>query len=299
MKLSCKELQNNKRVFIILLFSFSYYSFGQKIIIDNQNSFPIEISYLKNSDIVKNNEKKIVQSKFEISEINILKENINGEINIPLFLRTDETLSITVNQNNIKFGGNKDSIHSYLFNTLKNDLFINIGNYQKSYHKDDVNTFIRLSEIAKSNIISKIQKYNTTTSVIDDAYLKKIERYIIRQWLYSIFINLDSTNNGNTKNKILQYYFNNYIKKDITHYSCESYWDYEIIRKLAKHSKELRLSLAKYNIVEKSDEDDINQFMNKSCQKFYFQSRYNYLNHIKDPKAEFYRTILKEKFNND
>lgn len=296
MMLNYREIQRNGRILIILLFS--CFCSAQKIIVDNKSGFPIEIGYLQNSSIINSNEKKIFQEKFEITEVGVLKNNkTDSKINIPLFLSPKETLTISVNKNNIDFNGDKDSLHAYIYNKLRSDLFMNIGDYQKNYQKGNANVVIRLSEINKNNILNKIRKFNSFISENDDVYFKKIEKYITKQWLYSVFINIDNKNIGNTERQILQYYFNNYIKKDINTYSCNSYWDYDIIRRYSKHSKELGISLPKYDIVEPSEEDSVNMFLPKSCQEMFFKSQYNYLNHKKDPQAENYRKILKEKFN--
>ncbi|EJL68395.1 hypothetical protein [Chryseobacterium populi] len=285
------------RILIILLFS-SFYS-AQKITIENKNDFPIEVIFLKKQIEIGSYEKKTIQEKNEITNIDIIQnKNKDLKINIPLFLNPQESLIIENNQNNIYFKGDKDSLHHYIFKSLVSDLFIQMGNYQKNYQKNDVNGMLKTSEITLDNVLKKIAKLNTPPLEKEDYLYKKIEKYTINFWLFSVLTNVDNENLGNTEKEIMLYYFNKYIKKEVNDFSCSRYEQYDIMRRYAKHKKELNLFLPKYDIVEKSEDDSVNQFLSKSCQAFYFKGLYNYLNHRKDPKAEVYEKILKEKFHN-
>ncbi|MEY8761313.1 hypothetical protein [Chryseobacterium tongliaoense] len=296
------QLKNYKkkkigRILIILLFSCFYPA--QKLTIENKNDFPIEVIFFKNQIEIGSHESKTIQEKSEITNIDILQsKNKDLKINIPVFLHLKESLTIGNRQNNIYFKGDRDSLHNYIFKSLTYDLYIRMVDYQKKYQKNDVKGMIGMSEITLDNVLKKIIKLNKSSLEKEDNLYKKIEKSTISFWLFSIFTIIDTKDLGNTEKEIMLYYFNKYIKNEVNDFSCNRYEQYDIMRRYAEHGKELGIFLPKYDIIEKSEDDSVNQFLSKSCQAFYFKGLYNYLNYRKDPKAETYEKILKEKFNN-
>lgn len=279
-------------VLYTLLFS-CFYS-AQNLSIVNKSNFPIEIIYDSNKETLQSKIEKKINIGNNVSDITlIIKNGSETKKNIPIFLDIDESLEISIDENkSIYFKGGRADLHRYIFQNMKTDLYSNVNEYQKKYQQNNVKGLIGQSELHLNKILQKAQQLNNPAN---KTLSKNVNEYITNYWLFSIFMSINNMKLGIVEKELLLFYYNNYIKKDVNNFTCNSYEEYDVFRRYAKYSKELGIDLPKYEIIESSEEDSINQFLHKSCQAFYFKAKFNYLNHKKDPKAEKYKKIL-EKF---
>ncbi|GAA5092244.1 hypothetical protein GCM10023210_20880 [Chryseobacterium ginsengisoli] len=282
---------------IILLFS-CFYS-AQNITIDNKNNFPVEVTYSHKTIEIGVNQKKIINETNRIKTISISSKN-GGKLKrgISLFLNPKESLSINLKQDTVKFKGDKDGLHDYVnHHTFEGYLAYKITEYQKYNQNNDAKGFIRTSEMYLADVLKKIEKLNNSPLGREDFYYKEIEKLAKEQWLFTVFVSFNGNKLDNTGKELMLYYFEKYFKKDIETFSCNSWVDYDIIHKYSLNNKLLNLKLPKYEIVEHTDDDDINQYMSAKCQEYYFSSSYKFLVNKKDlVRAERYKKILIEKF---
>ncbi|MCS3530344.1 hypothetical protein [Chryseobacterium sp. JUb7] len=290
-----KNVKQNGRVLIVLLFSCFYP--GQNITVDNENDYPVIVKYSqKKAEIGAGQKKEIKENGLKsISVLNKKDEKLIKDI--PVFLNLRESLAISIDNNTIKFKGDKDLLHHYVYQEVGSYLRLKIGEYQKYDQKNDPQGFIRTSEMYLGDVLTKVEKLNNSPQARQDIHYKEIEKLVKEDWLFTVFSSFGSVKLGNTEKSLMLYYFEKYFKKDIDNYSCSSWVDYDIIRRYALHQKVLGLSLPKYEIVEHSDDDDVNQYLPSKCQEQYFRNSYKFLIGKKDPvRAEKYKKILTEKF---
>jgi len=117
------------------------------------------------------------------------------------------------------------------------------------------------------------------------------------RWFFTVFVSFNGSHLDNTGKELMLYYFEKYFKKDIATYSCDSWSEYDIIKRYSQNMKLLNLKLPRYEIVEHSEDDEVNQYMPAKCQEEYFRSSYSFWVHKKDLlRAEKDKKILAEKF---
>jgi len=280
---------------LLLLLLFSCMGRAQNITVVNNSHVPIHIDYANKKADIGINQKKTVSGKGEIRLIYGNDKKINR--NIQLFLNPPESLSVNVNDTFVKFTGDKSELHDYVNHGLEGDLKLKISEYQNYYQKNDAKGFIRTSEMYLGDVLKKVERLNNSPSGREDRHYKEIERMAKDQWFFTVFMSFGSSKIDNTEKELLLYYFDKYLKKDIAKFSCNSWSDYNILRRYSLHRKLLNLQLPKYEIVEHTDEDEINQYLPAKCQEFYFRGSYNFWIHKKDTvRAERDRKILTEKF---
>ena len=300
-----KKIQlNSKRILSILLLFLFIQGFSQRVSVENKHIFPLQIRYKNNIIKLKEGEKRILSDK-EIDFVNIEYDNGKKIIsrNIPILLDSSESLDIIILNNSdqtVEFKGDKVGLHDLIVNKQHYILYKNIGAYQDILSKNtNVRTFINLSELVLSEYLIKIKKLNDNTLEPENKIYKRIEKYVINDWVASVYLVLTGASKlDNQSKEIILYYYNKYVKKDIDSHHC--YYDdqYYIINELARYKNQLGIVLPTYEVKVKSSDDVINQYIPQSCQRFYFINKYNYYNHLNSSEREFYKNILKEKFNN-
>ncbi|WP_288460012.1 hypothetical protein [uncultured Chryseobacterium sp.] len=286
-----------RRVFyILLLFLFSNI-FGQRLTIVNKSEGVINILYEAKLIVLNKEESKIIKGDFKKITIKKGKDFVQS---IPFFLSLDEDLLLTFEENNfIKFKGSKDDLHNFIVNEQHSIFYGNLIKYQDSYYKNNIQEVKNLSELVLSNYLNKVKLLNASPLGVNDERYKKIKKYVVNDWLNSIFLFITGNKKLDSQAKeLLLYYFNNYIKDNIDVYSCEFDSDYNVLSSIARYRDQLKINLPEYNIRVESEEDNINRYLPVNCQKFYFLKKYNYFNHINSPEQDVYKNILKEKFNN-
>ncbi|MDQ0592110.1 hypothetical protein QFZ37_000479 [Chryseobacterium ginsenosidimutans] len=291
-----ESLKDGKQLLLFLLLS-CFYS-AQKITIDNKSDFPVEVEYSYKKFEIGIHQMKTINEKNGIKNISILYKNEkNLKRNIYVFLNPQESLNINLRKDTIKFKGDKEILHDYVYRGIEADLIFKIAEYQNYYQKNDAKGFIRTSEMSLSNVLSKILRLNNSPLGREDIHYKEIEELAKERWFFTVFVSFNGNQLNNTGKELMPYYFEKYFKKDITTYSCESWYHYDIIRKYSQNMKLLNLKLPKYEIVEHSDDDEVNQHLPTKCQEEYFRGSYNFWVHKKDlVRAEKYKKILTEKF---
>jgi hypothetical protein len=215
-----------------------------------------------------------------------------------LFLDPKESLTINLRKDTIKFKGEKEELHDYVNrNYFDGNLTLKISEYQKYNQDNNARGFIGVSEIYLGDVLKKVERLNNSPLGREDVFYKEIEKLVKDRWFFTVFISFNSSQLNNTGKELMLYYFDKYFKKDIATYSCDSWTDYDIIRKYSLNNKLLNLKLPKYEIVEHSDDDEINQYMSAKCQEYYFKESYDFWTRKKDlVRAEKYKKILEEKF---
>lgn len=283
---------------LLLLLLFSCMVKAQQITLVNNNPFPIQIEYAGKKADVGINQKKTISAKEELKHISLLYNNDKKtKRNIYLFLSPQEYLGIHLKQDSVKFTGDKSALHDYVNHRLGSDLTLKIFEYQNYYQKNDAKGFIRTSEMYLGDALKKAEKLNNSPSGREDIHYKEIERIAREQWFFTVFISFGSSKIDNTEKELMLYYFEKYFKNYIATFSCNSWTDYDILRRYSLHQKLLNLKLPKYEIVEHTDEDEINQYLPAKCQEYYFRGSYDFWVHKKDlVRAEKYKKILTEKF---
>lgn len=292
----------SKKIFSILLLLLFFRVFSQQIIVLNNNNFPLTIKYKTNSIKVDSKEKKTISST-DINYLTIKYDNGKNESQlIPIFLNPDESLNLAIgNDKLIAFKGDKDNLHNLIINQQHYILYREIGKYQNVYSKKNTHELINYSELVLINYLDKIKALHTSANPNkEDKAYERIEKYAINDWIASLYLILTGTKKLDLRTKeLILYYYNKYIKKDVDNYNCTYKIQYDIINDLAKYIQQINISLPKYPIIESTQDDLVNQYLPTSCQKYYFINNYNYLLRINSPKKEYYKTILKEKFNNE
>lgn len=270
---------------------------AQKIIIENKNTVPVQVQYLHKNSELGVRQKKIIDEKTRVKTLSV-SSAINGKNNtsMPLFLYPGETLSVILKKDSVVFKGDREALHDYVFRHLMTDLSMKIFDYQKYYGKNDPAGFIRISEAALEEVLNKVEHLDHSSEGRNSIYFKEIEAMAKERWFFTVFVCINSGTLDHTGKELMLYYYDKYFKKDIGHYTCNSGTDYDILRKYAVNRKLLKLQLPVYEIVEHTDDDEINRYLPAKCQEFYFRERYHFLTHRHDIRAEQYKKILAEKF---
>jgi hypothetical protein len=218
------------------------------------------------------------------------------ERNIPLFLNPQESLHISLIKDTIKFKGDKDALHDY-YNLGFGYLTLKIGEYQNYYQKGNVKGFINTSEMYLGEVLTKAERLNNSPLGREDIGYKEFERLMKQRWFFTVFVSFGGRKLGDVEKDLMLYYYEKYFKKYIEKYSCDTWVEYDILRRYSLHQKVLGLSLPKYEIVEHSDDDEVNQYLAAKCQQEYFRMSYDFWVGKKDlVRAEKYKKILTEKF---
>lgn len=286
-----------RRIFYILLLFLFNNIFGQRLTIVNKSEGVINVLYEANLIVLNKEDSKIIKGDFKKVTIKKGKDFVQS---IPFFLSSDEDLLLTFEENNfIKFKGSKDDLHNFIVNEQHSIFYGNLIKYQDSYYKNNIQEVKNLSELVLSNYLNKVKLLNASPLGVNDERYKKIKKYVVNDWLNSIFLFITGNKKLDSQAKeLLLYYFNNYIKDNIDVYSCEFDSDYNVLSSIARYRDQLKIDLPEYKIRVESEEDNINRYLPVNCQKFYFLKKYNYFNHINNPEQDVYKNILKEKFNN-
>lgn len=291
---------NDKRILSILLLFIFFHVFSQQVTIENQNNFVLKVNY-KNYTIELNEREKKTILAADINRLNI-EYTIGKDQLIPLFLNSNESLKITINNYDkpIEFKGDKDVLHNLIVNQQHYILYKNIVKCQDIYYKKkNTKELINFSEFVLADYLNKIKTFNSSPHGTEDKTYKRIEKYVINDWVASLFLFLTGAKKLDLQSKeLILYYYNKYIQKEVENYNCEYKFQYNIINELARYADQININLPKYSIIERTEDDATNQYLPKSCQQYYFENNYNYFNHINNPKKEYYKNILKEKFNN-
>lgn len=291
-----KYVRFKKSSKILLFVVFSYMCPAQNITINNKSNFPIEVKYAQKKVDIGDNQKKTINLKNEGNILSVFYKN-HKKRNIYLFLNSHESLNINIKQDSVIFTGDKSSLHDYINERLENDLTLKISEYQKYYQNNDAKGFIRTSEMYLADVLKKVAQLNNSPFGREDIHYKAIERKAKELWFFTVFISFGSSKINNTEKELMLYYFEKYFKKDISKFSCNSWSDYNILRRYSLFRKSLNIDLPKYEIIEHTDEDEINQYLPAKCQEYYFRSSFDFWVHKKDTvRAEKYSKILTEKF---
>ncbi len=296
-----KKLQPfSKRITsILLLFLFST-ALSQKISVENKSDFPIDIQY-NNRKIHLTPGKKNIISEKEINFLKIKLDNKNkSNLFIPVFLTNDESLELIIQSDNkpLEFKGDKDLLHNYIVNQQHSILYKNVVKYQEIYNKNKNQELINFSELILAEYLNKIKSLNNSPLGTKDEQYKRIEKYVVNDWLSSLYLILTGNKNLSIQSKeLVLYYYNKYLQKDIERYNCDYRPQYEIMSILAKYSSQLNIILPKYAITEHTEDDAVNQYLPKKCQAYYFKIQLKYYDAVNSQKKKYYEKVLKEKFN--
>jgi hypothetical protein len=265
---------------------------AQNISIENQSDYPIDFIHGLERQTILSKARETVKIG-NASEVILATKN-RRKILLPVFMNPGEILNININSKyQISFEGDKAALHEYLFEELTTELYSFIVEYQKKYQQNNAKGLIGQSQL---NLNKVLQKTRQLIIPQNDNISKSVTNYVINYWLFSVFVSINNLKLGNTEKELLIFYYNNYIKENVEHFSCNTYEQYDVFKRYARHAKELGIKLPKYDIIENSDEDSVNQYLNKSCQAYYFKSQFNYFKSRKDSRAENYKNILKKKF---
>lgn len=284
---------------VLLLFLFST-TFSQKIIVENKNGFPIEIRCKNHKIHLKSGEKKSIPPEKEINFLKVRFDNKNkSNLNIPLFLAANESVQLIIEGDNkpVEFRGDKDSLHSYIANQQHYILYRNVIKYQEIYNKNKNRELINFSELVLNDYLNKIKSLNSSPLGTKDERYIRIEKYVVNDWISSLYLILTGSKNLSFQSKeLILYYYNKYIQKDSEDYNCEYHQQYDIMSTLAKYSNQLNITLPKYAITEHTEDDAVNQYLPEKCQEYYFKIQLKYYDALNSPKKEYYEKVLKEKF---
>ncbi|MCJ8152971.1 hypothetical protein MKJ01_04230 [Chryseobacterium sp. SSA4.19] len=289
-------IQNGKLLTALI---FSCFYAAQNVTIDNKSGYHTVVTYDHKKMEIGNNQNRTVIDKNGIQNISILYGNDKkAERNISLFLNPQESLTIYLVKDAIAFKGEKEHLHDYVYRGFGYDLTPKITEYQKYYQSSDAKGFIRTYELYLADVLKKVERLNSSPYGIEDIHYKEVEKIARKRWFFTVFVSFNGGSQlNNTGKELLLYYFEKYFKKNIATYSCDSWDQYDIIYKYSQHIKLLNLKLPKYEIVEHTDDDEINQYLPEKCQEQHFRSSYNFLVYKKDlVRAEKYKKILTEKF---
>ncbi|PQA91574.1 hypothetical protein B0A69_17380 [Chryseobacterium shigense] len=283
-------------IFYILFFCFSVFS-AQKITIVNNTTESFTVQNGQKEVIIKDGDKKEfsnIASRISV----IATKNLNRSIII--FLEPTEKLTITIKPGNtIFYTGDQAEINEYLNEKLNVETFGKMKDYLSSISKKNVAELKNTSEIFLSGILKKLKLSAVVVSPEDKASTKKIKNHIKYNWLYTLLSTVSTQKDKTFTQQAIHYYYKKYIESDITQYSCSSIYQYNVIEIVAKNKELLPTDFPTYPIVSPTDSDNINQYLPKNCQKFYFQKKYDYLEHINDPGQDYYKKVLTEKFSEE
>ncbi|WP_139259655.1 hypothetical protein [Chryseobacterium sp. OV279] len=281
-------------IFYILFFCFSTLT-AQKFTISNSTSESLTVRNGKQEVMIKDGDKKEfsnIANRISVTG----SQNLNRSILI--FLEPTEKLIITLKQGNaIFYTGDQPDIHEYLNEKLNVETFGKMRDYLNATNKKNIGELKNTSEIFLSDVLKKVKLSSVLVSPEDKSSTKKLKNHIKYNWLYTVLTSMNSQKDRAFTQQGLSYYYKKYIESDIAQYSCNSVYQYNVIEILAKNKELLQVEFPNYPIVEHTDSDNINQYLPKSCQRFYFQKKYDYLEHINDPGQDYYKTVLTEKFN--
>lgn len=283
-----------KRIVFILLLYYSALS-SQKLTIINNQTESITIKNSKEEVIIKGGNKR------EFSNV-VNRVSINGTQDLDrlltLYLEPNEKLIITVQKDNkIAYTGDQANVNEYLNEKLNVDTFGKMKDYLKASEKKNLGSLKITSELFLADVLKKVNLSSIVSSSEDSDLTKKIKNHIKYNWLYTVFSAIISLKDKNFTSQVITYYYKKYIDSDITQYSCNGVFPYNVMVILVKNKDAVPAQFPIYAIVEPTDSDSINQYLPRSCQKFYFLEKYRYLNHINDPKKDYYEKVLNEKFN--
>lgn len=287
-------LYTNKRIFCILLFYFSTFT-AQKVSITNNTNEPLTVKSGEKDIVVSGGKKiEITDAKSGISFKNT--KNLNRYIN--LFLEPSQKLNLSIDSDYVFiYGGDQAPVHEYINEKLNIETFGKIKDYVNAIEKKKFSELKNSSEITLSNILKNINKVSIMPSKTESEAVENMKNYVKYNWLNTIFTAISSQKDKVFSRLALNYYYKQYVEEDIPVYKCNNYYHYKAIEIMAANKTLLQIQLPTYSIIEKTDDDKINQFLPKSCQKFYFSNKFNYLEHINSPQKEYYKKILDEKFN--
>ncbi|MDR4893681.1 MULTISPECIES: hypothetical protein [unclassified Chryseobacterium] len=281
-----------KRIFCILLFSYSVLS-SQKITIINNNTGSVTIKNNKTEVILKEGNKK------EFSGI-VNKISIKGtqdlDRSLTIYLEPTEKLILTIKNNTIVYQGDQAAINEYLNEKLNVDTYGKMKDYLQASEKKSLSPLKINSELFLTNILKKVNLKSIIISSEDTNSTKKIKTHIKYNWLYTIFSSVISLKDKNFSKEVINYYYQKYIESDITEFSCNGAFQYNVMEILIKNKDIVSAHFPMYTIVEHSDSDNINQYLPKTCQKYFFFNKYRYFEHINDPQKDYYEKVLNEKF---
>lgn len=283
-----------KRIVFILLLYYSALS-SQKLTIINNQAEAITIRISKEEVIIKGGNKK------EFSNVGN-RVSINGtqdlDRSLTTYLEPNEKLIITVQKDNtIAYTGDRANVNEYLNEKLNVDTFGKMKDYLKVSEKKNLVSLKITSELFLTEVLKKINLSSIDFSPEDTDLTKKIKNHIKYNWLYTLFSTVISLKDKNFTSQVITYYYKKYIDSDIKNYSCNGFFQYNVMVILVKNKDVVPAKFPIYSIVEPTDSDSINQYLSRTCQKFYFLDKYRYLNHINDPKKSYYEKVLNEKFN--
>lgn len=299
-----KTYRYSKRILSILLLFLFFKIFSQQISVENKHLYPLEIRYKNHVVKLDKGEKKVLTDK-EIDFLNIEFDNGRKIISrdIPILLNPNESLTINVSNSidqTLEFKGNKAALHDLVINQQHYILYKNVVNYEDILNKNtNTRQLISFSEFVLTDYLTKIKNLNASPTGTEDKIYKRVEEYAINDWVASMYLVLTGRKTLDLKNKeLILYYYNRYIKKEISNYHCEYKVQYNIIRDLISYTRQLNITFPEYPVIENTEENKIIQYLPQSCQRFYFKNNYNYFYEIGSPKKEYYKGVLKEKFNN-
>lgn len=283
-------------IFYILFFCFSALS-AQKLTIVNSTTEPFTVKNGKKEVIIKDGDKKEFSNVANRISI-IANKNLNRSINI--FLEPTEKLTITLKPDNMIFyAGNQANINEYFNEKLNVETFGKMKDYLNSTNKKNLAELKNTSELFLSGILKAINFSGVLLSPEDKGSVKKLKTHLKYNWLYTVLSPVVTQKDKTFTQEAIRYYYKKYIESDIAQYSCSGTYQYNVIEILAKNKELLQAEFPTYPIVEHTDSDNINQYFPKSCQKFYFQKKYDYLEHINNSGQDYYKKVLTEKFNEE
>lgn len=284
----------SKRIFFILLFSFFALQ-AQKVTLINNTGEAVTIESGKTEMVITPNHKKELLStdRFSISSPNDLNRFIN------IFLEPADEMNISIDsKNQLAYTGHHSSLHKYLNEQLNIDTFGNIILYENAGNRKNIGELKNSSELLLVAIMKKVNLKNIMISSEDTNSTKRLKNHIKYNWLTTIFSTI-SKKDKDFRKEVVNYYFKKYIETDIKKYSCNGSFPYTVLETLVKNKDLLEGELPIYPIIEHTEDDHINRYLPTGCQRQYFRNKYNYLEHINGPNKEYYKNVLKEKFNDD
>lgn len=289
-----KHLQLYKGIFCILLFCFSALS-AQKITIINNTGEPFTVKDGKKELVLNEGGQKEFSGGINRLLINSGK-NINRSFNI--FLEPTEKLTITMKAGNtVVYTGDQAIVNEYLNEKLNAETYGKMKEYQNAVNRKNAGELKNTSELFLSGVLKKMKLSGVLLSPEDKGSAKKIKNHIKYNWLYTVLSTVATQKDKVFTQQAMHYYYKKYIESDLSQYSCSGTYQYNVIEILAKNKDMVQIELPKYPIVESTDADPVNQYLPKSCQRYYFQKKYDYLEHIHDPQKNYYEKVLNEKFN--
>ncbi len=283
-----------KRIVFILLLYYTALS-SQYVTINNNSDVPVTVKNNEQETIIKSGDKKdfsVLLNRISISGTQDLDRTLT------LYLEPSENLILTVKKDNtIKYTGDQAHINEYLNDKLNVATYGKMKDYLKVSEKKDLNPLTINSELFLTEILKKVNLKNIIVTTEDNNSTKKIKNHIKYNWLFTIFSSVINIKDKNFTQKAINYYYKKYIESDIKQYTCNDVYEYNVMEILIKNKDIINETFPIYPIVEHTDSDNINQYLPKKCQKYYFIKKYRYMNHINDSQKNYYEKVLNEKFN--